>query len=364
MIAWGAYFASKNEDSMNEQAYATLMVNRMARWVPPATDVLDSDDPVRISRFAMSEILYALIEKDEQVPVLSLEPMVGEFPVEALILAARLPSEQVNPFLQKWYEERNQTRKFASNAEEARQGRAAEFALFAGMLLANAPPPGFAATVLGESNEKLSFWVADGMWEKSIWQGGPSDRCTASDENLFPAGALPEFLQRWPPLFQYQLQQNTAVAEQPLLVDAGGERISYRRLSKWVRPGDCTAPRILPDDMRHHILAEMLGLSDAEMVWPADQLVIYLQGSKQAFLPALKSQIEAEESKFRATIQALHAKGYLTQSEADMVRPRLSVVVNDVRSTVVMNAGQEILPPVLPRLSPGDERVSIVYDKR
>lgn len=48
-----------------------------------------------------------------------------------------------------------------------------------------------------------------------------------------------------------------------LLVDAGGERISYRR----ARPSSCYSLTYFSDETRHHILAEMLrGLSLSVMV--------------------------------------------------------------------------------------------------
>jgi len=115
------------------------------------------------------------------------------------------------------------------------------------------------------------------------------------------------------------------------------------------------------EETRHHILAEMLRADDKEMLWPAQQDVIYIQGSKEEFLPALTRQIELEESKFRATAKALRERGYLTQSEANTVRPKLVVTVNDVRSPVV---GPVYLPPPLPKLGPTDSRTSISYDKR
>src|SRR5712664_695288 len=103
----------------------------------------------------------------------------------------------------------------------------------------------------------------------------------------------------------------------------------------------------------------MLRVDDKKMPWPAQQDVIFIQVNKEEFLPALTRQIESEESKFRATVKALREKGYLTESEANTVRPKLTVIVNDVRSPVF--DGQDHLPPPLPKLVPTDSRTSIIY---
>ena len=76
---------------------------------------------------------------------------------------------------------------------------------------------------------------------------------------------------------------------------------------------------------------------------------------------SLRKQIHSEESQLIATVQLLRAKGYLTQSEANSVRPKLAVIVHDVRSSV--DDGQNHPPPLL-RFTPADRRTSISYDRR
>lgn len=361
LIAWGAYFASESDDANYDAAYVTIMAARMARWVPPPIGgnyVGDAESSFRISPLAMSEILYALIEKNERVPVLSLSPIMSAFPTETLILAARLPMEDAAPFLQDWYEKKNQ---LETPFLRGHRDISIPFAPIAGMLLAKAPPPGFAASVLAESGERLSFWVADGMYEKSKWTGGGGTAaCKDADQEFDP----PAQVQEWPPRFQYQLQSDSSPYDGTLLVDAGGERISYRRISAWTRPTQCYFPKVLSDETQHHMVAELLGVDDKEMTWPTHQDVICIRECKEGFLTALRKQIDLEESKLIATVEVLRAKGYLTQSEADGVRPKLSVTVNDARSLGFYHGhGQEHEPP-LPRLTPTDPRISISYDKR
>jgi hypothetical protein len=354
LAAWGAYFASVRDDASNDDAYITIMARRMARWSPSR---MEAGYP----GWAMSEILGALIEKNERVPVASLAPIMFAFPTETLILAARLPAEDAAPFLQDWYEKRIPWQTYI---ESGYRIRATPFAYVAGMLLAKAPPPGFAASVLAESGERLSFWVADGMYQESKWRGGDTFACKEADQVIDP---LPLQIQvevsQSPPLFQYLLQSDSSPYGGTLLVDVGGERISYRRISAWIKPTQCYFPNVFSDETQHHLVAELLGVRDQEMLWPTHQNVICIRECKEGFLTALRKQIGLEESKLIASVEVLRAKGYLTQSEVDTVRPKLSVIVNDARSGFYDSQGQHE-PPPLPRFTPADPRTSISYDKR
>ena len=171
-----------------------------------------------------------------------------------------------------------------------------------------------------------------------------------------------DVVSRWPPMFLYQLQSDSSPYDGTLLVDVGGERISYRRISALIRPTQCYLPDVFSDDTTHHIVAELLGVKDQEVPWPTHQDVICIRECKEGFLTALRKQIDSEESKLIATVQLLCAKGYLTQSEAAAVRPKLLVIVNDARPG--SSDGQEHGPPPLPRFTPADPRTSISYDKR
>ena len=353
LTAWGAYFASTSDDANNDDAYVTLMARRMARWNPSRLE------PIYAGR-TMSEILYALIEKNERVPVVSLTPIMSAFPTETLILAARLPVEDAAPFLQDWYDERIPLH---TSHQSGYRIKATPFAYVAAMLLAKAPPSGFAASVLAESGERLSFWIADGMYQKSLWTGGGTAACKDADQVIDPLPLqLQDQVSKWPPLFHYQFQSDSSPYGGTLLVDVGGERISYRRITEWIRPTQCYFPDVFSDDTPHHIVAELLGVKDQDMPWPTRQDVICIRECKEGFLTALRKQIDLEESKLIATVPLLRAKGYLTQSEAAAVRPKLLVIVNDAR--LGSYDGQEHGPPPLPRFTPADPRTSISYDKR
>ena len=80
-----------------------------------------------------------------------------------------------------------------------------------------------------------------------------------------------------------------------------------------------------------------------------------------SYIDALRKAIHAEEAKFRTTAQKLRLNGLLTQEEAAIVRPQLSVVVKDVRSPV-FDGHRAQRPSPLPEWSPEDPRTTIHYD--
>jgi hypothetical protein len=200
------------------------------------------------------------------------------------------------------------------------------------------------------------------MHQKFLWTRGGTAACKDADRVIDPPPLwVQDEVSKWPPLCHYQLQSDSSPYDGTLLIDVGGERISYRRISVWIRPTQCYFPNVFSDDTQHHIVAELLGVKDQEMPWPTHQEVICIPECKEGFLTELRKQIHSEESKLIATVQMLRAKGYLTQSEANTVRPKLAVIVHDVRSLV--DDGQNHPPPLL-RFTPADPRTSISYDRR
>src|SRR5260370_41945755 len=71
-VTWGAYFGGKSDDGVNDDLYFMIMSRRLALWIAPP----NSDQSSRIfSRLAISEILDALIERNQSVPASSLTPV-------------------------------------------------------------------------------------------------------------------------------------------------------------------------------------------------------------------------------------------------------------------------------------------------
>jgi|GEM_PF-3646638 len=148
---WGAWYASQSEDTVGNDVYVTIMSQRLARWRPAhlkPNSNREDEGFIHLDEAAISEILFALIEKNESVPVLSLTPIATKFPNEAPILTLRLPEAESVPLLESWYGQREQV---ATKTERGGLDLSA-FAGVAAMLLAKTPPPGFAASILAKFN--------------------------------------------------------------------------------------------------------------------------------------------------------------------------------------------------------------------
>src|SRR5208283_546293 len=72
----------------------------------------------------------------------------------------------------------------------------------------------------------------------------------------------------WPPIFVYRLEENKAGSTDPVLIEAGGDRITYHRAEEGGGGGGCgTGVGPLDDRARHDLLAEMVGLNKEAMPW-------------------------------------------------------------------------------------------------
>jgi hypothetical protein len=326
LVAWGAYYARQNADD----AAIAPMIQLVENWIPPKQDQGTLERP-RID--AMSEVLDALIVRKETVFPEGLSAIAPTFPRQAAILASRLPNAEATPLLLTWYDRRN-----------SKEGAA--IPRIAAMILSKAPPPGFAASVLTESDEEFEVMVEN---EQDIGFGhgfGFGNTCGDGFGISPPHG--------WPPLFDYSLEENAPRPHDSVLVKAGGDQITYRRINLSEGSGSCFYPRPLLADTRHHLLAEMLKITEKKMPWQVQQNTWIFWKSREQFTSELKGLVAAEETKFHATAESLYAKSFLTRSEADSVRPRLAVTVIDAR--------KQTSPP-LPQLEFSDPRTTITYKK-
>lgn len=347
LTAWGAYFAGESSDDR----VVTTMLQLAERGIPPRSQ----RDPYLGPYFgcvgspypdpAMLEILDALIKRREIVPPEVLSAVDDSYPVEAFILASRLPPEKAGPLFERWYYRAEAVSPWGVSRQGANQ---VLLARLSAMMMAKSPPPGFAASILAGSGERMVVSVANDPARSSY----PSpielyrDRCSDVPSN-FP-------LENLPPLVQYAIEENKPQSdpdydESHLLVTSGGDRITFRSAPASMSLSRCYIPRPLNVETRHHLLAEMLGVSNDQMPWKTRLNVTLHWESNPRFELDLRRWIESEERKLRATVEALRASGMLTQSEADSTRPRLSVSVYDDRQEVAFNSKPTGAP--LPRLA-------------
>jgi hypothetical protein len=148
------------------------------------------------------------------------------------------------------------------------------------------------------------------------------------------------------------MEENKPSTSDPLVIEAGGDRITYHRIGEREGWGSCFAVRSLNNATRYDLLAELLGVERKDISLKLEKTISIQWEGNQRFALDLLQQVDAEETLLHATVASLFAKGYLTDKEARSVRPRLSVTVCDMRK-------QTATP--LPRLASSDPRTEITF---
>jgi hypothetical protein len=335
LVAFGARFASESDD----EGEITAMLQLVANWNAPQR-YPDADHVL-----AMSEILHALIARKIVVPAEDVSAVATYFPNQAVILASRLPLDEATPLLQRWYdggESLDQDRVVAPQDKPRRL----LLARMAAMMLVKAPPAGFAASLLAQSEERLGVSVNNEGQRGAEYTGA-----SAEDSRVCPEEVADQPRANWPPLFQYNLEENAGGGDDDWVVaQAGGDTITYRRSPANLHVGYCYAPRALTSVTRHRLLAEMLGEEERAMLWQPHKSVSLVWKGKEQFEADLGTKVGQEEAKLRATVNDFYAKGLLTMSEVDSTRPRLAVLVYDHRNQPASIA--------LPQLAVRDSRTA------
>jgi hypothetical protein len=323
LVALGAWEVLRREDD----SFIPLMQQMVERWNPELTG--DSDQ----QQFdAMTVLLDVLIQRNAQVSLAGVTAIAPAFPDQALILAERLPPGDGLSLLLTWYQDGLNVNHAHPDADGAKRLLRARVAA---MMLAKSDPQLIAASLLADSVEYLAVSVptpgSTGV-NRCLVGCQPAPLC--ADELVVDP------VPGWPPVFEYTLEENVIPVDSsiparraigPLLLEAGGDRITYSRVKAEVLQNHCHSPAPLNAVNLHHLLAEMLGVTEAQMNWGAQvNLTISWQDDPQ-FLLDLGNQVNAEEDTLRAAVQAFYAKGLISKSQAESIRPRLSVTVFDDR---------------------------------
>lgn len=328
-IAWAAHFANKQGDRSTMEE----MLKLVEHWTTPALDQPDWAAKTN----AMSVVLDTLIQRNEKVPANCVSAIAAAFPVQAAILASRLSRSDSSRLFLGWYDDR-------TNQKHTSLPR------IAAMMLVKAPPQGFAASVLAESEERLEVSVQPNSSDFGSgfgYSSGSSGGSCGDSIGLSRPG--------WPPLFTYLIEENSPRVRLPFVVEAGGDRITYRRVNESGMWGSCFFPRPLNAETRLGLIANMLRTSKKKLPWKANQSTLMFFESNETFLPELRKLVSAEESKLNITSKALYRRGLLSQSEAQAIRPKLSVFVFDDRKST---------GSALPAMTPEDSRTSVTYTNR
>jgi hypothetical protein len=286
----------------DDEQLLAVVLEELKRRVS-AYDLSNSSNPYA-ERAAMSALLDALIQRDITVPEDTIGYLKSSFPAQAAILASRLPIATATPLLMRWYGE-------GQSVNSYRLDR------IAAMLLAKAPPPHFAATVLTASEEQLQIFVV----AKGAGSGG-----TGFGSGACGDGVGGQIKPGWPEASFYLLEENNRSADS-LLIESGGDRITWRRISSNRGWGSCFYIHPLNAETRHHLLAEMLGISDKSMPWPTQQRIDITWENKEQFQRELGAAIDTEDAKLRQTAEDLHSRNLLTAEESKETIPKLVVTI-------------------------------------
>jgi hypothetical protein len=321
LVAFGAWEVIRRKDD----SFFPLMQEMVEHWDPAQR--LDFD---RNQSDAMTVILDAFIQRNAVLSLAGVTAIAKAFPDQALILASRLSFDDAAPLLLTWYENGKSVSRAHLDSDGADH---LKMARVAAMMLARKGPQQIAAALLADSAEYLAVSVPS---EGSIGVSRCLVGCPAPLNCARESGV--DAQPGWPLVFQYTLEEYTLQPASPnptlddvVLVQAGGDRIIYRRVRSDSQWDSCHPPVPLNAENRHRLIAEMLGVSEGRMQWQAQMDLTLPWQNDQQFLSELSAQVDAQEVGLRSTVQQFLAKGLVLKTQAETILPRLSITVFDDR---------------------------------
>ncbi|MDP9039152.1 MAG: hypothetical protein M3O20_13825 [Acidobacteriota bacterium] len=300
LIAWGAYFARENNDAAALALAAGLVRESLYQGGPC---LLCGSAP---QNAALSQVLDALIQRRITLSAEMLRYVSHSHPVQALILLSMLPSAEQTKDLEEYY----------SSGQDS-----LGFSRASAMLLSKSPPRGFAASVLSGSEERLILHIALPVAGAKLGFGsGLGARGGCGDYG--PGTRDPG----WPEQFYYLLHENDRTNADPLLVEAGGDRITWERAAGG-RFHSCSEVGALSSENRHHLLAEMLGERDEAMLWLTHKDMTIEKETEEQVKREIGAAILAEQVLLQKSVEEFQTKGLITADEAKTVLPKLSITI-------------------------------------
>lgn len=302
LIAWGAYFAREDNDTAALDLAAQLVKKSLEQGGP---DLLSPGGP---QYDALSEVLDTLIQRRVLLSADMLGYVSRSHPVQTIILLSMLPSAEQTGNLMQWY--------YGPRPHDGSN----HLDRVSAMLLSKSPPPGFAANILANSDESLVIYIVP---TKNVGVGfgsGSGGGMCGSHGISGPPGG-------WPDIPSYHLTENDNAGIDPLLVESGGDRISWQRSTPGHGFRSCGGVRGLTPETRHHLLAEMLGQRDEAMSWPTQKVVNIAKESDEQVQRDIGATIQAEQAILLKSVQDFQTRGLITPEEARTVLPKLSVTI-------------------------------------
>jgi hypothetical protein len=254
----------------------------------------------------MLSILDALIQMNVPVPADTLRTLTPDFGNAVAVLLSRMSPEDSGPLSLEFY-------RSPTDHDYGLQYVSAA-------LLSLHPVPGFAADLV--SNIRVDAYL------RVIPPGSEPEGM-----GFFACcGPSPEALRNdWPAIGQYALTKEKSGGA--LLLVAGIDPIYAVRRQSPQYLGDCSMSlgATLGPEERVRLVAEMLNTPPEAIAWQVQPVITIEFQSLQRFDADLLSFVEEQQTKHRATVEALAARGLLTPTEAEQCLPAMTLHLIDDR---------------------------------
>lgn len=310
LVAWGAHYAV----AAHSPALIDDLLALASRWQPTIREEIDDSERGQLSprqeekRDAMAEVLDALIQLNQSVPVETLRNLAPDFGNDVAVLLSRLPPDEAESVV------------FAFYGSPADHGKGLQY-VSAG-LLAQHPLPGFAADLLRSISVSATILVVD----PNSGAGFGGGRC---------GGAYAISTDRprvgWPKIGQYVLSKQKTYGAFQLVTGVNPVYATRKELAQYLRD-ICGGGVYLSSSERLRLIAEMLELAPEAIPWQTDLTKDIEFQSLEQFHRAVLAFVAEQQQKYRATVAALSDRGLLTPAEAAESLPKLQLNLRDARS--------------------------------
>jgi len=242
-VAWGAYYVLKTKKT----TFLPELEELAERWEPLPPLPADWSEPPDAARGldvvgAMAAVLDAVIQMHGQLTPEALLNLANDLPAQATILLARLPALESQAVLLKLYNDPKPQVRYLPRV--------------AAQMLALAPPPGFAASLMKGQVWATVYVTAPGML---VGESGDSGGCR--DRQTSPRVG-------WPTVGLYKLREAASDPDEDAAEPGGFKVIAgrhpldgWRIESGWWVPMRCDLGE-LTEATRLQLIAQMLGVED------------------------------------------------------------------------------------------------------
>jgi hypothetical protein len=300
--AWAAYWIGR--DRRGQEIPELIDALNKYETSPQAGSSDWTDDDL-----ATLVMLDSMIQLKANVPPDLALALYSKFRVRALLLLARSDRDARDALLAVMDEAKSRTEWLA-----------------AADLLAENPPPGFAARLLKNISIQMTIFVlSPGV---GAGGGGSASDCAGSTLSALRA--------EWPPVMTYWLWTNQAVGSELLV---GGENPVYwqRKLNRDYAfaeqpPSDCGTPsNVSPADLSRDLIGQLLGEKKDDFALQLNPVVSLTWSSPQAYLNDATSFVLKQAEILHSAEDGLQTRGLLTDDEAAFNQPPLNVRLMDER---------------------------------